>query len=1307
MPLIENGKRVLNVYGRRGLTRLTNLLVDLVYATVSESLLEELKVCGDAKKQDLYRMCQEKGPVAYPLKVILPEFASSFMLNRVQNRPDVERSLRKLRKQRTMDRGESVYVQPQAKASLQASDDARFPLRERIQEFLESEQKVFLLLGDSGAGKSTFSRELEFDLWRSYNGKTGQIPLHIDLPTIEKPEHDMIDKQLRKFEFTDLQILEMKNNRQLILICDGYDESQQKNNLYVSNRFNQPGEWSARMIISCRSEYLGTDYRDRFQPGDRNQRSDSSLFQEAVITPFSLDQVEGYIEQYLSAHQTSWRARDYERALSLIPSLRELVKNPFMMTLSLEVLPRMADPGNLSTTSITRVVLYDHFIEQWLERNKKRLEEKDMTPQARAAFESLSAEGFTLNGIEYLKRLAVAIYKEQDGHPVVEYSQLNDEGTWKVAFFNQEHARLLLEASPLIRKGNQHRFIHRSFLEYGLARAIFDPQEKRNKAVSNPVLGRRGSVGSIFSFETEEGSERMAFPEEEPNFDSPLVWKSFMNDYSLMQFLEERVLQEPLFKRRLLDYIECSKADKKWRKAAANAITILVRAGEQFVGADLRGIQIPGADLSYGMFDSVQLQDADLRKVNFRGIWFRQTDMSRAQMAGTQFGELPFLSEDNQVYSCAFSPDKDYLAVGLGNGDLSIYTTSGWEKIMTLAGHTGPIRCVVYSPRGDQVASCGSDITVRLWDPKTGSLQHTLTDHTDWVRCIAYSPEENLVASASDDKTIRLWNTDTGDCSRLLSGHANGVQCIAYSPNSKQIVSGSSDRTVRLWSIKKGRCKHILSGHRNAVRAIGYSPRWDQVASASEDKTVRLWDMGTRECIRILSGHINIVRSVTFSPKGDQLASGGEDATVRLWDVETGLCHHTLKGHGNTVMSVVYSPDGNQIASGGYDRTVRLWDVSAGVTRIVASGHIMGVNTIKCSPSGKLIASGSSDTTIRLWDADTRACHRIMSGHEGWVSSVAFSPQGNRIVSGSADRTVRLWDVETGECLHVLTGHDGRVECVAYSPQGNMIASASDDKTVMLWDLETGECRRTLKGHTDRVLCVAYSPDGTHIATGSMDKTARIWDAETGRPCQTLKGHSYWVQDVVFSPQGCELASAGYDNMIRLWNVETQECRVTLTGHCDKVRSIAYSHEGDLLASGSLDKTVRLWDAASGECRSVIQNITGAVNTIGWNATSYADFLVTGNGDGSVLKWEVMNGEDLCHVRLGWHITNGTLDVTGASIQDAQGLSRVNKQLLKQRGAIGEPENLFRASRNKLITMATVMSKVKQPWDDIVTNPME
>ena len=274
---------------------------------MAETLIRELEAIGDTKKQALYRMCRENGPIAYPLKGALQEFASPSLLDRVQNRPDVEKNLRIIKRQRTKERDNAVYIPPQAKSNLIAADDARFPLMDKVKEFLDSDKKVFLLLGDSGAGKSTFSHELEFDLWQSYKSKTDRIPLHINLPTIDRPEHDMIAKRLRMDEFSELQIREMKHHRKFVLICDGYDECQQTHNLYMRNRLNQPGEWDVQMVISCRSEYLGSDYRDRFQPGNRNQLSDSPLFQEAVFTPFSIDQIQDYVEQYVSIHKPPWQ----------------------------------------------------------------------------------------------------------------------------------------------------------------------------------------------------------------------------------------------------------------------------------------------------------------------------------------------------------------------------------------------------------------------------------------------------------------------------------------------------------------------------------------------------------------------------------------------------------------------------------------------------------------------------------------------------------------------------------------------------------------------------------------------------------------------------------------------------------------------------------------------------------------------------------------------------------------------------------------------------------------------------------------
>jgi hypothetical protein len=103
-------------------------------------------------------------PSQYPLKVSLPPVASLPLLKRGQDILEVEIDLRKLRERGVKERGNIVYIPHQAKSNLQISDDTWFPLMECVKEFLSSDRRVLLLLGGSGAGKSTFNRELKCNL---------------------------------------------------------------------------------------------------------------------------------------------------------------------------------------------------------------------------------------------------------------------------------------------------------------------------------------------------------------------------------------------------------------------------------------------------------------------------------------------------------------------------------------------------------------------------------------------------------------------------------------------------------------------------------------------------------------------------------------------------------------------------------------------------------------------------------------------------------------------------------------------------------------------------------------------------------------------------------------------------------------------------------------------------------------------------------------------------------------------------------------------------------------------------------------
>ncbi|KAF9365592.1 hypothetical protein BGX34_009315 [Mortierella sp. NVP85] len=120
---------------------------------------------------------------------------------------------------------------------------------------------------------------------------------------------------------------------------------------------------------------------------------------------------------------------------------------------------------------------------------------------------------------------------------------------------------------------------------------------------------------------------------------------------------------------------------------------------------------------------------------------------------------------------------------------------------------------------------------------------------------------------------------------------------------------------------------------------------------------------------------------------------------------------------------------------------------------------------------------------------------------------------------------------------------------------------------------------------------------------------------------------------------------------------------------------------------------VRVWDVTSGQCRAVIQGFSDNVVDIQWIETSGVNYVATVCSDGAVGIWKVEIGEDHCHVSLHWTIAKGELNVLNATIQDVQGLSLINKQLLVRCGAVGEPAHHLRDPSKRLAVMASVSDK--------------
>lgn len=94
------------------------------------------------------------------------------------------------------------------------------------------------------------------------------------------------------------------------------------------------------------------------------------------------------------------------------------------------------------------------------------------------------------------------------------------------------------------------------------------------------------------------------------------------------------------------------------------------------------------------------------------------------------------------------------------------------KRLKTLDCGQGAVRAVRFNADGNYCLTCGSDKTLKLWNPLRGTLLRTYSGHGYEVLDAAGSFDNSSLCSGGGDKAVVLWDVASGQAVRKFRGHA-------------------------------------------------------------------------------------------------------------------------------------------------------------------------------------------------------------------------------------------------------------------------------------------------------------------------------------------------------------------------------------------------------------------------------------------------------------------------------------------------------------------------------------------------------
>lgn len=378
-------------------------------------------------------------------------------------------------------------------------------MKEYVDEFLESEHRALLILGDYGSGKTSFCYTYTNELLDKFiQGKSRFLPVLIKLRKYNKAvnvvqlltDYFINDLGVNNFNILSLKLL--LKNINVVLIFDGFDEIAKKVDFDIKyeaiKEICSLVENETKIIVTCRPNYFKneSEYKRIFQnsdfmyePGEKQMPE----FIENTIAELELPQIEKYIESFhKELDKINISVSEVLQTIANTHDLTDLAKRPFLLYMILNTLPKiLKEEATEAKFKINAYRLYVVYTDNWI----KREDSKNKTLIKKEDKELFCKElAFQL----YISNAVSLSYKD---FPKIIKNHFKDiERIEEIDYFTHDIQSCSFLTSD---RSGEFKFVHDSFMEFFVADRIIaklsdslKKYKKDDKIIEqiNSVLGK-------------------------------------------------------------------------------------------------------------------------------------------------------------------------------------------------------------------------------------------------------------------------------------------------------------------------------------------------------------------------------------------------------------------------------------------------------------------------------------------------------------------------------------------------------------------------------------------------------------------------------------------------------------------------------------------------------------------------------------------------------------------------------------------------------------------------------------------------